>query len=104
MFSEPAQIPTDNSNHRSCGSRHSGPLARIYFQTPFALFSRELASHLQFVDLGGHGYAQVRFTAEEMRTEFVWRTAVLVREVLEGDPGIGQVAGSRPLFRNSQDA
>ena len=27
--------------------------------------------HLEFVDLGGHGYATVRLTGDEMRTEFV---------------------------------
>jgi alkaline phosphatase D len=30
-----------------------------------------LAPHLEFVDLGGHGYAKVRLTGHEMRTEFV---------------------------------
>jgi alkaline phosphatase D len=84
-----------------------------------ALSNRELAPHLEFVDLGGHGYAKVRLTAEEMRTEFVciprpiersasadggplryriahvaklWRAGQrpqLVREELEGDPGLG---------------
>ena len=84
-----------------------------------ALSNRELAPHLEFVDLGGHGYAKVGLTAEEMRTEFVciprpierspgidggplryriahvaklWRAGErpqLVREVIEGDPGLG---------------
>jgi alkaline phosphatase D len=36
-----------------------------------ALSNPDLAPHLEFVDLGGHGYAKVRLTAEEMRTEFV---------------------------------
>jgi alkaline phosphatase D len=36
-----------------------------------ALSNRELAPHLEFVDLGGHGYAKVRLTGGEMRTEFV---------------------------------
>jgi alkaline phosphatase D len=31
----------------------------------------ELAPHLEFVDLGGHGYAKVRLSTDEMRTEFV---------------------------------
>ena len=83
------------------------------------LSNRELAPHLEFVDLGGHGYAKVRLSAEEMRTEFVciprpiersagtdggplryriahvaklWRAGErpqLVREVIEGDPGLG---------------
>jgi alkaline phosphatase D len=84
-----------------------------------ALSNRELAPHLEFVDLGGHGYAKVRLSAQEMRTEFVciprpiersagndggplryrlvhvaklWRAGErprLTREVLEGDPGLG---------------
>lgn len=35
------------------------------------LSNPQLAPHLEFVDLGGHGYAKVRLTANEMRTEFV---------------------------------
>ena len=31
----------------------------------------ELSPHLEFIDAGGHGYAQVRLTGDEMRTEFV---------------------------------
>ena len=36
-----------------------------------ALSNRALAPHLEFVDMGGHGYATVRLSASEMRTEFV---------------------------------
>ncbi len=36
-----------------------------------ALSNPELAPHLEFLDLGGHGYAKVRLTGNEMRTEFV---------------------------------
>jgi alkaline phosphatase D len=83
-----------------------------------SLSNPALAPHLEFVDLGGHGYATVRLTADEMRTEFVciprpitrsetadggplryrvahtaklWRageTPRLEQEVLEGDPGL----------------
>lgn len=35
------------------------------------LSNPQLAPHLEFVDLGGHGYAKVRLTADEIRTEFV---------------------------------
>ena len=35
------------------------------------LSNPELAPHLEFVDVGGHGYATVRLTGDEMRTEFV---------------------------------
>ncbi len=36
-----------------------------------SLSNPDLAPHLEFVDLGGHGYAKVRLTGDEMRTEFV---------------------------------
>ena len=36
-----------------------------------ALSYADLAPHLQFIDLGGHGYAKVRLSSREMRTEFV---------------------------------
>jgi alkaline phosphatase D len=83
-----------------------------------ALSNPTLAPHLEFLDLGGHGYAKVRLSADEMRTEFVciprpvtrsdrpdggplryrvvhvaplWRPGErprLRQEVLEGDPGL----------------
>jgi alkaline phosphatase D len=36
-----------------------------------SLSNPNLAPHLEFVDLGGHGYSKVRLSADEMRTEFV---------------------------------
>ena len=36
-----------------------------------SLSNPDLAPHLEFVDLGGHGYAKVRLSADEMSTEFV---------------------------------
>jgi alkaline phosphatase D len=36
-----------------------------------SLSNPDLAPHLEFVDLGAHGYAKVRLSADEMRTEFV---------------------------------
>lgn len=36
-----------------------------------ALSNPKLSPHLEFVDMGGHGYAKVQLTSEEMRTEFV---------------------------------
>jgi alkaline phosphatase D len=36
-----------------------------------SLSNPDLAPHLEFVDLGGHGYAKVQLSADEMRTEFV---------------------------------
>jgi alkaline phosphatase D len=78
----------------------------------------EMAPHLEFVDVGGHGYAKVRLSGDEMRTEFVciprpvtrserpdggplryrivhsarlWQPGErprLVQRVIEGDPGL----------------
>jgi alkaline phosphatase D len=83
-----------------------------------AVSNPQLSPHLEFVDMGGHGYATVRLTGDEMRTEFVciprpvtrsdrpdggplryrvahtaklWRAGErphLVQQVLEGDPGL----------------
>jgi len=83
-----------------------------------ALSNPDLAPHLEFLDVGGHGYATVRLTADEMRTEFVciprpitrserpdggdlryrvvhtaklWgpkERPRLIQQVLEGDPGL----------------
>ena len=36
-----------------------------------AVSNPELSPHIEFVDTGGHGYAKVRLTGDEMRTEFV---------------------------------
>jgi len=36
-----------------------------------ALRNPDVAPHLTFVDIGGHGYATVRLTGDEMQTEFV---------------------------------
>lgn len=84
-----------------------------------ALSNPDLAPHLAFVDAGGHGYATVRLTGDEMRTEFVsiprpisrseradggplryrivhrvglWQPGEaprLEQQVIEGDPGLG---------------
>jgi alkaline phosphatase D len=83
-----------------------------------SLSNPALSPHLEFVDLGGHGYATVRLSGEQMRTEFVciprpitrsaspdggplryrvvhtarlWRPGdrpLLKQEILEGDPGL----------------
>lgn len=99
---------------RSCLEyARSGDLARAR-----SLSNPDLAPHLSFVDLGGHGYATVRLSAGEMRTEFVciprpiarndradggplryrvahvakmWRPGErprLEQQVIEGDPGL----------------
>ncbi|HST35114.1 MAG TPA: alkaline phosphatase D family protein [Allosphingosinicella sp.] len=83
-----------------------------------AVRNPDLSPHLEFVDMGGHGYATVRLSAGEMTTEFVciprpsratdrpdggplryrvvhsaplWRAGErprLVQRVVEGDPGL----------------
>jgi alkaline phosphatase D len=83
-----------------------------------ALSNPELAPHLEFLDAGGHGYAKVRLSGDEIRTEFVciprpvtrserpdggplryrvahsarlWEAGErpkLMQQVLEGDPGL----------------
>jgi alkaline phosphatase D len=40
-------------------------------QRALAVSNPELSPHVEFVDTGGHGYAKVRLTGNEMRTEFV---------------------------------
>lgn len=83
-----------------------------------AVSNPQLAPHLEFIDAGGHGYAKVRLTGDEISTEFVciprpitrserpdggplryrvvhsarlWKPGerpVLERQVLEGDIGL----------------
>ena len=83
-----------------------------------AVSNPKLSPHLEFVDMGGHGYATVRLTGDEMRTEFVciprpitrsdrpdggplryrvvhtaslWKPGerpLLRQQVIEGDPGL----------------
>ncbi|HMI55729.1 MAG TPA: alkaline phosphatase D family protein [Gemmatimonadaceae bacterium] len=83
-----------------------------------ALTNPALSPHIDFVDMGAHGYAKVRLTRDDMRTEFVciprpitrsdrpdggplryrvlhsaklWRSGErprLEQQVLEGDPGL----------------
>ena len=58
----------------------TGDLARAH-----ALRNAELAPHLSFVDMGGHGYATVRVDADAMETEFVCIPRPLERS--EGEDG-----------------
>jgi len=84
-----------------------------------AVSNSQLAPNIEFIDAGGHGYATMRLTGNELRTEFVciprpitrseradggplrYRLALtaqlwqpgeapkLVQQVIEGDPGLG---------------
>jgi alkaline phosphatase D len=64
-----------------------------------ALSNPALSPHLRFVDLGGHGYATVRLSAEEMRTEFVCIPRPVTRsERADGGPLRYRVVHSAKLW------
>ncbi len=64
-----------------------------------ALSNPDLAPHLEFVDMGGHGYAKVRLSANEMRTEFVCIPRPVTRsESADGGPIRYRVVHTAPLW------
>ncbi|MCA1828587.1 MAG: alkaline phosphatase D family protein [Myxococcales bacterium] len=64
-----------------------------------SLSNPSLAPHLEFVDLGGHGYATVRLTGDEMRTEFVCIPRPIARsERADGGPLRYRVVHSARLW------
>ena len=65
-----------------------------------ALSNPALAPHLEFVDMGGHGYATVRVSGDEMQTEFVCIPRPIARsERPDGGPLRYRVAHSAKLWR-----
>ena len=73
-----------------------------------AVSNPELSPHLEFVDMRGHGYATVRLTGDEMRTEFVCIPRAITRsDRPDGGPLRYRVVhaasmwkpGERPLLR-----
>jgi len=65
-----------------------------------ALTNPDLAPHLEFVDMGGHGYATVHLSAGEMRTEFVCIPHPAAHEPRpDGGPLRYRVAHVAPLWR-----
>jgi alkaline phosphatase D len=84
---------------RSCLDYAShGDLARAR-----ALSNPDLAPHLSFVDVGGHGYATVRLSAEDMRTEFVCIPRPIARSNREdGGPLRYRVVHTAKLWRPGQ--
>jgi alkaline phosphatase D len=65
-----------------------------------ALSNPDNAPHLEFLDLGGHGYAKVRLTGQEMRTEFVCIPRPVTRaDRPDGGPLRYRVAGTAPRWR-----
>ena len=68
-----------------------------------SLSNPNLAPHLEFVDAGGHGYAKVRLTGQEMRTEFVCIPRPITRsEQLDGGPLRYRVAHTARLWRSGE--
>ena len=68
-----------------------------------SLSNPDLAPHLEFVDLGGHGYAKVRLSADEMRTEFVCIPRPVARsERPDGGPIRYRVLHTAALWKSGQ--
>ncbi len=68
-----------------------------------ALSNPDLSPHLEFLDLGGHGYAKVRLTSDEMRTEFVCIPRPITRAATpDGGPLRYRVALTAPLWQSGQ--
>jgi len=68
-----------------------------------ALSNPDLAPHLEFVDLGGHGYAKVQLSAEEMRTEYVCIPRPIARsERPDGGPIRYRVLHTAALWKSSE--
>ncbi|MEO7326217.1 MAG: phosphodiesterase, partial [Dokdonella sp.] len=73
----------------------SGDLAKAH-----ALSNPELAPHLSFVDMGGHGYATVRVDASAMVTDFVCIPRPITRSPgVDGGPLRYRVRHEVPLWR-----
>lgn len=68
-----------------------------------ALSNPDLAPHLEFVDLGGHGFAKVRLTPDEMRTEFVCIPRPITRsERADGGPLRYRVSHTAALWKSGE--
>jgi alkaline phosphatase D len=66
-----------------------------------ALSNPQLAPHLEFVDTGGHGYAKVQLSANEMRTEFVCIPRPIARsERSDGGPIRYRVLHTAALWKS----
>jgi len=64
-----------------------------------SLSNPQLAPHLEFVDLGGHGYATARLSADELRTEFVCIPRPVTRSNRpDGGPLRYKVVHSAPMW------
>jgi alkaline phosphatase D len=83
------------------GVRSSLEYARSFdLQRARALSNPDLSPHLAFVDMGAHGYAKVRLTGNEMRTEFVCIPRPITRsERPDGGPLRYRVVHTAKLWR-----
>ncbi len=68
-----------------------------------SLSNPDLAPHVEFVDAGGHGYAKVRLSANEMRTEFVCIPRPITRsERPDGGPIRYRVVHTAALWKSGE--
>lgn len=68
-----------------------------------SLSNPDLAPHVEFVDAGGHGYAIVRLSADQMRTEFVCIPRPITRsERLDGGPLRYRVVHTAALWKSGE--
>jgi alkaline phosphatase D len=68
-----------------------------------SLSNPDLAPHVEFVDAGGHGYAKVRLSAIEMRTEFVCIPRPITRsERADGGPMRYRVVHTAALWKSGE--
>jgi alkaline phosphatase D len=68
-----------------------------------SLSNPDLAPHLEFVDLGGHGYAKVQLSADEMRTEYVCIPRPIARsERPDGGPIRYRVLHTAALWKRGE--
>ena len=68
-----------------------------------SLSNPDLAPHLKFVDLGGHGCAKVRLSIDEMRPEYVCIPCPIARsERADGGPLRHRVLHTAALWKSGQ--
>jgi len=68
-----------------------------------SLSNPDLSPHLEFIDLGGHGYAKVRLSANEIRTEFVCIPRPITRsERADGGPLRYRVLHTAALWKSGE--
>jgi alkaline phosphatase D len=68
-----------------------------------ALSNSDLAPHLEFVDLGAHGYAKVHLSADEMRTEYICIPRPITRsERPDGGPVRYRVLHTAALWKSGE--